>query len=262
MKNYDMAVIHIPHSSVYIPKDCMKYFVADEELLQTELYTMADLYTDEIYQQDGFSHYAVAKVSRLVCDMERFRNDKDEKMSLIGMGAVYKRTMQGKPLKRFTSKEREELLNRFYDPHHAMLTKTVDDILEKHGKCLIIDGHSFGRQPLPWFKNHKTEWADFCIGTDDYHTPPALAETLKNAMEAKGYSVEYNVPFAGALVPMKHYGNDKRVTSIMIEINSKLYLEEANSSANWNKSSDFELIKELIGEWMELLYTEFEKGVV
>lgn len=257
-----MAVIHIPHSNLYIPEDCKRYFVADEALIKKELYTMADLYTDEIYTQEGFSNYAVAKVSRLVCDMERFRDDKKERMSLIGMGAVYKKTMSGKPLKKFTSKEREEILNRFYDPHHARLTTMVDDIIEKYGKCLIIDGHSFGRQPLPWFKNSKTEWADFCIGTDDYHTPPVLAETLKNAMEAAGYSVEYNVPFAGALVPMKHYGNDKRVTSIMIEINSRLYLEKTNDDMYWRKSAGFDLIKEQIGEWMELLYQFFEKGVV
>ena len=68
---------------------------------------------------------------------------------------------------------------------------------------------------------------DICIGTDSFHTPVALADSLHDAFEREGLEVRRNTPFAGALVPMKHYGTDQRVTSVMIEIRRDLYCDEA-----------------------------------
>jgi N-formylglutamate amidohydrolase len=41
-----------------------------------------------------------------------------------------------------------------------------------------------------------------------------------------GYSVGIDRPYAGTMVPMAFYQMDRRVTSIMIEINRSLYMDE------------------------------------
>ena len=40
----------------------------------------------------------------------------------------------------------------------------------------------------------------------------------------QGYEVEINSPFSGAIVPEKYYQCERRVISIMIEINRQLYM--------------------------------------
>ena len=43
-------------------------------------------------------------------------------------------------------------------------------------------------------------------------------------LESCDYSTARNKPFSGTIVPMKHYQKDRRVQSLMIEINRWLYL--------------------------------------
>lgn len=49
---------------------------------------------------------------------------------------------------------------------------------------------------------------------------------LKNSFEKLGYSVGINEPFKGTIMPLKYYKQEKRVQSIMLEINRKLYMNE------------------------------------
>ena len=67
---------------------------------------------------------------------------------------------------------------------------------------------------------------DFCLGTDDFHTPEELVERVETILESCGYSASRDQPFGGTIVPMKHYHKDRRVQSLMIEINRWLYLGE------------------------------------
>ena len=50
--------------------------------------------------------------------------------------------------------------------------------------------------------------------------------TVEKIFEICGYSTARDQPFSGTIVPMKHYQKDRRVQSLMIEINRWLYLGE------------------------------------
>jgi N-formylglutamate amidohydrolase len=47
-----------------------------------------------------------------------------------------------------------------------------------------------------------TQRADFCIGTDPFHTPTSVRDAIVAAVKEAGYSVTIDAPFAGALVPL------------------------------------------------------------
>lgn len=83
---------------------------------------------------------------------------------------------------------------------------------------------------------------DICIGADEYHTPQKLTDIIKLQFESLGYSVEINSPFSGSIVPSKYYKQDKRVVSIMIEVNRKLYMNEET----FLKSKQFNTISKKI----------------
>lgn len=214
-------LIHIPHASVCIPPDCRSAFLSDPS---NELLPMTDWFADELF--DLPAQKLIFPVSRLVCDAERFRDDRLEEMSRRGMGACYTHGHDGKPLRTLTSAQREAILRRWYDPHHARLERLVRDHLFRFGCCTVIDGHSFSPVPLPYEPNQSFDRPDICIGTDDFHTPPSLTAALCEAFRRKGYSVAVNMPYAGTIVPLRYYRKDARVRSVMIEINRGLYLTD------------------------------------
>jgi len=228
-------LIHVPHASTYIPPTEMKHFITKD--IDGEIFRMTDLYTDELF--DCGEDMLIFPVSRLVCDVERFRSNKDEPMCAKGMGAVYTRCADGTPLRNISPQKRSAILKKYYDPHHRRLTDAVNEKLRDCGQCIIIDAHSFSAGPLPYEDN--PERPDFCIGTDSYHTPESLAQLCEQKLSDAGFYVLRNKPFSGAIVPLEHLNRDPCVHSIMIEVNRGLYM-----TSNGEKCPDFYLIKKIL----------------
>lgn len=244
MKTNDSPLLlHIPHASTVIPSDELPAFLLPE--LDDELLKMTDRYCDELFT--GHAH-VIFPVSRLVCDPERFRSDDMEPMSKVGMGAVYTTASSGAPLRSITPETREGILRRYYDPHHGRFTEAVEEKLRAHGRCLIIDGHSFPPEPLPFELDRTPNRPDFCIGTDSFHTPGQAVTAAVEFLKSKGFSVKRNSPFSGSIVPMKYYGRDARVSSLMIEINRRLYMD-----AHGRKNRYFQEIRNAVTALLGLL---------
>lgn len=203
---------------------------------------MTDAYTDELFALPDTTILQFP-VSRLLVDVERFPNDTDEPMNKVGMGMLYTHTAYGKKLRRtLQPDETRTLVSQYYEVHHQRLLAKVEAELEKHGKALIVDCHSFPSLPLPCDSDQSTPRPQFCIGTDSFHTPEALIDTVLLNLEKMGYSVGINKPYAGALVPMGFYRIYRRVESIMIEVNRSLYMNELTGV----KNSEFDFIKKQV----------------
>lgn len=211
------VILHVPHSSTVIPGDCQ--FLLTDLQLARELDKLTDHHTHTLFNCAGAAKI-VFPVSRLVVDPERFIQDP---MESVGMGIVYTRTAGGKALRDISDIDRLALIDTYYNPHHATLTRMVDERLEQHGQCLIIDCHSFPSQPLPYELDKNRP--DICIGTDAYHTSSELKVCLSAEFEACDYFVAIDSPFSGTIVPLKHYQSDPRVSSVMIEVNRSLYAD-------------------------------------
>ena len=223
----DAIILHIPHASTVLPADVE--FLLGAENLAYEVDAMTDHHTDLLFDLSG-ARRCVFPVSRLIVDPERFI---DDPMESVGMGVVYTHTANGNALRAIAEIERLDLINSYYHPHHNALTRMVNDCLEQHNQCLIIDCHSFPAQPLPYESD--TNRPDICLGTDSYHTTTELRDCLLKTFEALGYVVAIDSPFSGTIVPLKHYHKDQRVESVMIEVNRSLY---ANPSGFKRVQSD------------------------
>ncbi len=224
-------VLHLPHARVEIPDDIRPSLLLDEIELRRELIRMTDWYTDELFSLPSPTATPVIYgVSRLVLDPERFLDDRREKMAAKGMGVVYTRTSQDTPLRDGLSPaERQALIQRFYDPHHAELNRCAGAALDAHGWCLVIDSHSLPSHPLPFEPDQNPKRPDICIGTDEVHTPCWLRDLAHCIYKQAGFSVKLNRPFPGSLTPSE-YERDRRVHSIMIELNRGLYLDETTGA--------------------------------
>jgi N-formylglutamate amidohydrolase len=219
---------HVPHAATLIPPGERSRLRLDDEALAAELLRITDRHTDRLFAwvRELGGVMVVNRVSRLVVDPERFPDDADEPMAVAGQGAVYTRTTHGLPLRDAGPTERRRLLDTWYEPYHAALAGVVETAVASSGRCLLLDGHSFATSPLPSEPDRSPDRPDVCLGTDPVHTPPGLAADLRAALEAEGFRVELDRPFAGTLVPRPWYGVDRRVTSIMLEVRRGTYMDE------------------------------------
>jgi N-formylglutamate deformylase len=223
-----VVVLHIPHASRRVPAEDRQAIRLDDDALDRELLRMTDAYTDELFPLTPVEAGRVTfPVSRLICDVEHFPSNEDEPMVARGMGVIYTRTSMGAVLRVAPEAvERQSLLDRWYWPHHFKLERMVNDVAARSGGCLIVDCHSFPSVALPYEPDQAPYRADICIGTDAFHTPLPVRDAMVATAEAEGYSVSMDAPFAGALVPLASYRNDRRILSVMIEVNRRLYMDE------------------------------------
>lgn len=220
---------HVPHAGVTIPAEVRAGITLDGPALRRQQLLLTDHLTDQLFDWLPVAGAAtfVNRISRLVVDPERFPVDAQEPMAARGQGAVYTRTTDGERMRPDDPVARTALMERFFEPYHAALTALVEQTLGRHGRCLIVDGHSFGTVPLPSEHDQAADRPDICLGTDPVHTPEPLFKALFAAFRAAGFSVRRDSPFAGSLVPLAHHGRDRRVTTVMLEIRRGLYCDEA-----------------------------------
>ena len=220
------TVLHIPHSSEHIPSEFLKYFRLSDKDLKNEILKMTDHFTDELFSIEHSDFRKITfPVSRLLCDPERFEDDALEPMCAVGMGCIYEKTHDGRPLKVIEC-IRQILIKQFYKKHHEKLFNSVDEIISKYNAALIIDCHSFPKNPLPYELNKSQLRRPICLGVDEFHTPKYLIEYFSESFNKYGYSTAINEPFSGSIVPIQFYQKNTNVNSIMIEIRRDLYMDE------------------------------------
>jgi N-formylglutamate amidohydrolase len=210
-------VLNIPHSGVEIPAEYRGDILLSDAELQAELELMTDKRTDELFV--GYTA-VTTPISRLVCDIEKFADDSDEPAISRGMGAVYTKTADGRVLREFDAVKREAIMKGLYNPYHEQFTEVVRRKLVEFDKCLIIDCHSYD-EGLVFLEGADV---DVCIGTDKFHTPDSMSGLARERFTEAGYSVAFDKPFEGTIVPREYLRKDSRVKSIMIELNKRVYL--------------------------------------
>ena len=190
---------------------------------------MTDWYTDELFACPGCLA-VVHQFSRLVCDPERFLDPEDEMMWQNGMGMYYTRMSDGGLLKRspLTSSAGLQAYGKalkIYQQHHSRFRSAVQKQLTAFGGALIIDGHSFSASVLPYEPkgNQHLKRPEICLGADPVFTPDDLLAMANEYFTKAGLEVAVN----------------KRVQSLMIEVNRSLYMDERTGK----KKETFEEVK-------------------
>lgn len=240
-------ILHIPHSSTYIPS--YDGYLVSSERIDKEILKLTDWYTDDLFATET-DILVKAEFSRVFCDVERFSDDEDEPMAAFGMGVVYEKTDSGEPMREISADLRQHILDSYYWKHHNHFANVVNQELQQRGTALIVDCHSYSNIPFLRDRDQRSNRPDFCIGTDDNHTPPALVEASVAFFGDKGYSVGVNTPYSGSIVPLEHYEKkNKSVRSIMLEVNRKLYLTAASNQQN----ETYEETKETVQEYLRMI---------
>ena len=239
--NKEQIIIHIPHSSLKVPKLFKKRLLLFWDEFEPENASNADIYADKLVKDINLNKI-IFKYSRMFCDVERF--EENEPMAKKGMGIVYTKTLDQKDLINIDYKYERWVINKYYKPHHNLLNKETDKILTKYNKAYIFDIHSFSDENVYKLFGYDN-LPDICIGVDKEFEDKDLTLKTMNYFKEKGYKVEVNHPYRGTMIPSKYYFNkDNRVKGMMIEINKRLYLNNAES---------FNKLKKELEEYFDLL---------
>ena len=218
------CIIHVPHSSKQIPEKYRDQFNIDDNSLNFELDKLTDHFTDLMVE--GLEvNKVIFSYSRLLVDVERFEDYALEPMSGRGMGVIYSNGHALNKIRRdLNADEKAELIGLYWQ-HHNLLEKSVDEALNQLNKCLIIDLHSYPRLKLP-YETSDGERPELCIGTNNFHTPDNLVSEITSITSKYKLYTALNTPFAGTLVPLKHFAKEPRVNSVMLEIRRDQYIDE------------------------------------
>lgn len=244
-------VFHIPHDGHKFPDELMRGLcISQGEFLKYHL-KMSDKDISRVlpgvYQ--FHSHKKQFEISRLLCDVERFEDEK-EPMVQFGMGICYTNAYDGKKLRNVADEMKESTL-KYYNQHHKMM----NDLCKRYKRLLIIDLHSFAEDIVP--SQQKTagyNMPDLCIGTDSVFTPDALIKTVRCGFEGIGFSTELNYPYKGTYIPHALLSGESECDciGIMLEFNKRTYLMEDGSPNEEGIVKIQEAIKRIMLDCLEL----------
>ena len=76
-----------------------------------------------------------------------------------------------------------------------------------------------------------------------------MIEISVSFFEKAGYTLGIDWPYKGSIVPLEHYEKNKNVSTIMLEINRALYLNEQTNQ----KSENFGQTKQIVNEYIRTI---------
>ena len=149
----------------------------------------------------------------------------------LGKGLIWRSTDEGVPIyaRQLTVAEVQARIARCWQPYHAAVQQAIDAAHARHGYSLHINCHSMPALA----SSHATDFpgeahADFVVGNrDDTTSSPALGEWFCAQLRAMGYGVSYNHPYKGVELVRRHSDPARQRHSIQLEINRRLYMDEA-----------------------------------
>lgn len=153
----------------------------------------------------------------------------------------------------------EEALRRIedlYKPYHRALRQLLKRTMRSFGHVVLVDCHSMPSSSLAREDQVK---ADFVLG-DRYGTSCAglLTDAVETALQARGFSVLRNKPYAGGFIT-EHYGEPGYGQhSLQIEINRALYMDERTLTRRPAFAGLATLLQEVFRS--VIAATEFELG--
>ncbi|MBJ7458270.1 MAG: N-formylglutamate amidohydrolase [Thermoleophilaceae bacterium] len=226
------VILHVPHASREIPPDVREGILLSDDQLEAELDASVDSRTDQIVSVAAeFCRVkpmlVINRLSRLVVDPERLP-DESEELASAGRGAVYTRTCAGDRLRDESDQVQiDRLLAGHYTAYALAMEAMTQTMLDQHGAVTIIDVHSYPPEPSGFELNKTGPRPEICIGTAPFHTPPELADLAEQSFRFADFTdIEFNSPYKGCYVPLRYFGTEPRVQSVMVEIRRDVYLRE------------------------------------
>ena len=172
-----------------------------------------------------------------------------------GIGLIWRVLDDNSPIyaRKLSVAEVSRRIEQCHSAYWAAVTGAIDAAHARHGRVAHVNCHSMPAVAgvVSWVKKG-TPFADIVLGDRDGSTcAPEMTSLLANAFRAEGLSVAINDPYKGVEL-VKRFGRpqDNR-HSIQIELNRKLYMNEATRE----RSTNYPVLKASLQKVMGTLAT-------
>ncbi len=239
-------VLDSPHSGNDFPAD-FDAIVSERELREGE-----DTYVDDLYlpATELGAPLLATRFPRTYLDPNRHRGDVDLDLledswpheyvpsgkARIGKALVWRTLDDGRPIygRRLRATEILHRIDRMHAPYHAALRGLLDAAHARFGLVYHVNCHSMnavsGKMGVGGEGKSR---ADFVLGDRDGSScAPAFTEFVRATLAAFGYDVRVNDPYKGVELVKAYSDPASGRHSLQIEINKRLYMDEANLERN------------------------------
>lgn len=232
-----------PHSGRIYPDDMMAAARLDAEAIRGS----EDAFVDEIISGAPALGAAVirARLARAYIDLNREPWELDPAMFedelpayaqsrsarvAAGLGTIARVASEGKPIyaRKLTFAEARARVDLAHRPYHDALDRLLAAARATHGSAILVDWHSMPAAAARGQRARGGGPCDIVLG-DRFGAAcsPRLTGMVERELEAMGYRVARNAPYAGGYTT-EHYGRPTRRThALQIEINRALYMNES-----------------------------------
>lgn len=255
-------VLDSPHSGHAFPDD-FGAVVTEAELREGE-----DCYIDELYAggPELGAPLLAALWPRTYLDPNRHAGDVDLDLiegpwggeykpsgkAKVGKALIWRTLEDGRPIysRKLSPETVRKRIEGFHAPYHEKIRHLLNDTHARFGRVYHINCHSMrsvaGKQGEDGEGNVR---ADFVLGDrDGTSCDPVFTEFVRAALAGMGYGVKVNDPYKGVEL-VRAYSDPKAGRhGLQIEINKRLYMDEATLRRNEGFSSLRLSITELLKE--------------
>ena len=233
-------VLDSPHSGRSFPADF------NAAVSETELREGEDSFVDELYA--GAAELGAPLLSaqwpRTYLDPNRNAGDVDLELidgpwpgiylpsgkAKFGKALIWRTLEDGKPIysRKLTVETVLGRIRGVHVPYHEAIQKLLNETHARFGKVYHINCHSMRSVAGKQSEDGGKARADFVLGDRDGTTcDPAFTGRVRKTLAAMGYDVKVNDPYKGVEL-VRAYSNPKSGRhSLQIEINKRLYMNEA-----------------------------------
>ncbi|MEK9726192.1 MAG: N-formylglutamate amidohydrolase [Rhodospirillaceae bacterium] len=241
-------VFDSPHSGSHYSDDFVT-LLAHDEMRRAE-----DAFVDELFSAapDHGATLLAATFPRLYVDPNRAPDDFEPSEAAgafaqplnpttkakTGKGIVWTRlhglsALYDKPLAADAVTAR---IDAYWRPYHAAVADALDATFQRFGRVFHVNCHSMRSRGNATDEDGEADRPAFVISDRDGTTAaPAFTRFVADHLAGQGYSAPINVPFKGAELVKRYSDPAAGRHSIQIEINRKLYMDEAA----YARSGDF-----------------------
>lgn len=213
-------VVAVPHSGDVIPVELEGRIILDQ--FNFEGY---DLHSSEIFTElSEYGPVVLGIPHREIIDYNRLRDDNNPVGGVLPEEGFHGNRFLNRP---HTPVEREELLQKYWDPYQGALDRLVREQHDIYGHVLLIAGHTMEGVGPKHAPDVGMMRPDLSIGTLDGTLADKIhLDTFIQALQeaAEGLDVKIDYPYNGSGFITKCYGKpNKGLNAIQIEVNTDSY---------------------------------------
>lgn len=241
-------VFDSPHSGTAYPEDF------DHTCPRHVLRTAEDTYVDELYAAAPANGATLigALFPRSYIDANRNVADMDQALlsepwphplkpgvkTKMGMGLIRRLAVPKLPVysRKLGVAEVQARIDKYYHAYHTELASATDRLHARFGGLWHVDCHSMKSVSNGMAaEGPGVPRADFVLGDRDGTTcAPELTQLVRQFLEKRGYDVRVNDPYKGVELVRRHGRPKENRHSLQIEVNRRLYMDEASFERNAN----------------------------